>query len=105
MTLLNKRRWKAGTITRALTSRSYEIQLLSGRKLIRNRRHIIKDSQYRHDTPTYNFYYDDIQLPTECTQNNVNINENVNNNNNYVTRSGRIVRPPIRWGIPHPQSS
>lgn len=90
MNNVGKRCWLAGIITRVLNNRSYEVQLTTGVRLVRNRRHIIIDSPDRHDTPNYSFDYDDVMLP------NKNMEQNL-----YVTRSGRHVRPPNRWGYTH----
>lgn len=89
-----KRRWLAGTVTRVLRNRSYEVQLTTGVTIIRNRRHIIIDSPQRQDTPDYNFDQDDTMLTDK------NVNTNIEQNS-YTTRSGRLVRPPDRWGYTH----
>lgn len=94
---LIKKRWISGTVSKVLKNRSYEIKLINGQLLIRNRKHIIIDSMNRQDSqPDYNFNYDDVCLSTP--DNNSQIN-NVMPNDNYVTRSGRTVRPPERYGF------
>ncbi|CAK1583539.1 unnamed protein product [Parnassius mnemosyne] len=106
---VNKREWLSGTILCQLRYRSYKIKLANGSIIIRNRRHIIKDSPHRKVASRYTLNnYDDIQ--PHCPQNNQVSNctipsgtspNTVNNNNYYVTRSGRTVRPPDRLGFEH----
>lgn len=99
---LSTRRWVSGEIRRKLRERSYEIRLMSGNVVVRNRRHIIKDSIHRQSLRNdYDFTYDSENSPQNRPNPFNNIGLNMNNNidtNHYVTRSGRIVRPPVRWG-------
>ncbi|XP_063633409.1 uncharacterized protein LOC134804330 [Cydia splendana] len=92
--------------------------------LIRNRRHLICDSDNRSDSesesPVCLLPYDDLDIPTDnaamtspsnaslmqrsdnCTASDSRpapaSNDNNANNNLYITRSGRTVIPPDRWG-------
>lgn len=59
---LIKKRWIPGTITSILKDRSFEIKLKSGKKIVRNRRHIVQDSPSRQDTCDYRLEYDDIDV-------------------------------------------
>lgn len=94
---LVKKKWISGTIIKTLENRSYEVKLLSGRKIVRNRRHIIKDSINRPQESIYDHcQYDDIT----CSQTMHSADRDHSpptDNNNYVTRSGRTVRQPTRW--------
>ncbi|KAL0867464.1 hypothetical protein ABMA27_008251 [Loxostege sticticalis] len=94
-----KKQWISGTISRILSDRSYEITYSNGRITKRNRRHIRLDSRDRHDTSNnrYNFDYDDICIPCSSES---HADANKRNVPNYhVTRFGRTVRPPNRWGF------
>lgn len=98
---LIKKRWVSETVSKMLKNRSYEIKLINGQLLIRNRKHILIDSINRQDSqPDYNFTYDDINTNND-TQRNIchPHHNNVMPNDNYITRSGRIVRPPERFGF------
>ncbi|CAB3232298.1 unnamed protein product [Arctia plantaginis] len=87
--------WVSGTILTNLGNRSYRIRLLNGKVIVRNRRHIIKDLSPAQNPPQeYNFDYDHIMYPCQYT----NVNNTCTSSDLYVTRSGRTVRPPNRWG-------
>ncbi|CAB3247512.1 unnamed protein product [Arctia plantaginis] len=109
----NNNKWISGTITKQLRERSYEIKLSSGNIIVRNRRHMIADSLQKHRKTNVNSYdsyadYDDV-CPTEThttlnsapgVDTSVPCNNGINADCDryYVTRFGRTVRPPDRWG-------
>lgn len=104
--------WMNGVILENIGLRSYSIKLHTGRVIRRNRRQIIKDSQNRNDNHAYVFDDENISspneiqasLPSNSAQNQVESStqsqlvRNRNNDNLYVTKSGRVVRPPDRYG-------
>lgn len=96
----NKGIWKNGKVNKILRNRSYEILTQNGNKIIRNRRHIIPDSQYRPQaSPEYGFEFDHVQpTPAQAALTPAQVNVNTNRTDPYVTRSGRTVIPPSRWG-------
>ncbi|XP_052756041.1 uncharacterized protein K02A2.6-like [Galleria mellonella] len=90
------KRWTSGIVTGILRDRSYEILLSNGNKVVRNRRHIIRDSSQRHDPPQdYNFEYDD---NCQYCDNTNNLSSDTYSSDIRRTRYGRVVRPPDRWG-------
>lgn len=108
--------WQNGTVSNVKGQRSYEIKLESGGTIIRNRRHIITDSmvcnkfQGSSNVGRSSLHYDDIVIsnagsPPRTRSPGVQTNEPVVNNatDAYVTRYGRTVRPPERYGISTPQ--
>lgn len=92
-----KNYWAPGVVERILRNRSYAIRLHNGKIVVRNRRHMIADYSHRHSRPRdYEFDYNDSKNSSCHT----NEHRDPSSNNNYVTRSGRTVRPPNRWGYP-----
>lgn len=120
---INKR-WVSGTVLSIRGIRSYAVQLDGGGILIRNRRHLLQDSERRPDRAMQkgavcSLPYDDIitssdnmmtslpsappaQRSSASAQNGFDSPaapvSNMRTTNNYVTRSGRTVIPPDRWG-------
>lgn len=92
----NKTMWSPGTISQILGPRRYQIKMLRGNEIIRNRRYIIRDSPQRHDAPDDFFFdFDDVTTSGHPSR---GVSNNMMTHNNVVTRSGRIVRAPDRWG-------
>lgn len=105
------RQWVKGTVKGRVGPRSYTIKLYSCAICRRNRRQMILDTSKSNENSFTNRYdYDDISSPessislsSSAQQQSSNlISSNVNN---YVTRYGRTVRPPDRWGHPVPKVS
>lgn len=113
-------KWVNATVIAIVGIRSYSVQLDKGGILVRNRRHLIIDCPSRPESldPHYPSY-DDITTPSDsatCStspprQNNppapraaspapVSL-PTLANTQPYVTRFGRTVRPPNRWGYDH----
>ncbi|XP_047990171.1 uncharacterized protein K02A2.6-like [Leguminivora glycinivorella] len=108
------KKWVSGTILQIKGIRSYLIQLMQGGTLVRNRRHLIVDSEFRPELPVCPRPYDDITVTSDndnarahaparqpqshaqrAVINTAPVSDNApNSNNNYVTRSGRVVIPP-----------
>lgn len=114
-------RWVNGTISSLKGIRSYKVRMDHGGMLIRNRRHLICDSDQRSEHlsnyTTRDLLYDDIVVPCEhrvtspvaarsppraqCRFDSRAApvpNPSHITANNYITRSGRVVIPPDRWG-------
>lgn len=99
-------KWIDGVIDGLSGLRSYKIKLCtSGRVIRRNRRQIIVDSPLRQEHSEVNEYYDFddvIQSDAACSgaphHSDTTNSAAVPNSNFYVTRFGRTVRPPDRWG-------
>lgn len=111
-------RWVNGTIQALVGIRSYSVAIEKGGSLVRNRRHLIIDSEHRPeqaDSSPSLLLYDDImpnsgavislpsastsqitpQPPSQATH----THSQLPTNPYYITRSGRTVRPPDRWGF------
>lgn len=93
------KQWVDGSITSYVGKRSYSVQIDGGSRLIRNRRHLIINpnaNRSNHDQPT--LAYDDIVIQNSPPR------PPINNNvvcQPYVSRFGREVRRPDRWGYSH----
>lgn len=93
-------KWINGMVSGLSGPRSYTLRLVTGRLIRRNRKQIILDSPLRqeHNGVDDPYDFDDdascsgVPLHSETT----NVVPNVNP---YVTRFGRTVRPPDRWGF------
>lgn len=106
-------KWESGTVLDILRTRSYLIRLNNGGTIIRNRRHLRPDSEKRCESQSYaaQFPYDDITSKMLTGHNSPSVQGQgpscvaSSNTNAYVTRSGRTVRPPERWGYPATHST
>ncbi|KAL4708755.1 hypothetical protein ACJJTC_007136 [Scirpophaga incertulas] len=88
-----KKIWVSGVVESYLGNRSYRIRLTNGLVVVRNRRHLRTDLSYIQNTPQdHSFDYDHI-LPHHCNE----ASNQQTSSNFYVTRFGRMVRPPDRW--------
>ncbi|KAL4708473.1 hypothetical protein ACJJTC_014081 [Scirpophaga incertulas] len=82
-----------GVVESYIGNRSYRIRLTNGLVVVRNRRHLRTDLSYIQNTPQdHSFDYDHI-LPHHCNE----ASNQQTSSNFYVTRFGRMVRPPDRW--------
>lgn len=92
--------WVDAEIINITGPRSYAIKLNTGNIIRRNRKQIILDSCLRRDRyeSTSPDCYDDI-ISGSLRSSGVPQQVAETNNNNYVTRSGRTVRAPDRWGF------
>lgn len=114
------KRWVSGTIQSVRGPRSYVVKICEGGTLIRNRRHLIVDSERRPDYtakgPVCFMPYDDISTRSNNTMTSpspggapraaIEIDSRAasgsasnTGTNSYVTRSGRVVIAPDRWGF------
>ncbi|XP_013175717.1 PREDICTED: uncharacterized protein K02A2.6-like [Papilio xuthus] len=103
--------WSNGLIIKKNNARSYYIKMCKGRVIIRNRRHIVKDSEYRNESYVSPYDADDFNIAreTQAARTRVHVLDpstqsllgtNRESNNLYVTKFGRTVRPPDRYGYP-----
>lgn len=108
-------RWVSGTVQALVGIRSYLVSIETGGNLVRNRRHLIIDSELRPELSVQNsdgLAYDDIQpsssrngSPCSAQQTGSQPLSQASGipcqpiTNQYITRSGRIPRPPDRWGF------
>lgn len=95
--------WINGTIHDIKGIRSYMVQTYTGNIIRRNRKHLIVDSNERREVLQYPHYddviYNSYDARTQSSSGNPvqSADSSSTQNHNYVTRFGRIVRPPDRW--------
>lgn len=92
--------WVSGIIDSLVGTRSYAVKIQNGGILIRNRRHLIIDGNLRSNSSA-DRYNDDTYSYDDVTARNVSQNPFAQvtvNTEPYITRFGRSVRRPDRWG-------
>ena len=100
-TKLNEKRWKLGKIVRVLPFRSYEVLTEDGEHIRRNRRYLRKTQeefvlkQHDYEWDPSERHNDESSARSSETSERDRLNDN---RRPYVTRSGRISRPPERYG-------
>lgn len=103
--------WSNGLIINKIDSRSFHIKMCTGRIIRRNRRHVIKDSEYRNESYVSPYDGDDFNVDCQTLSPRARVHvqdpstqsllgTNRESNNLYVTKFGRTVRPPERYGYP-----
>lgn len=99
--------WVNGVIIAIVGIRSYSVRIDNSTCITRNRRHLIIDGDDASLTvQNSSLNYDDITTRTPPPPSVANIPSEINNNvqdniaqpQQYVSRFGRVVRPPERWG-------
>ena len=102
------RYWRPATVVEKVAPRSYCVRLKSGRVLRRNRVQLRKvkspreSKEREHDSQQIRSWIEKTEgeeVPPEAQEQGKEFEEDANKPGEYRTRSGRLVRPPRRWGF------